>query len=213
MADRVVVHTAALPWQASPSLSVWRKRVELRGPKEAGRVTSIVRYDPGSRFAAHGHPQGEEIVVLEGVFSDEHGDYPGGSFLLNPEGFCHAPYSTEGCRLFVKLRQYPGATRTQLRLNVADVRWCRDTREGVSEAELYRQIGFPERIGLLRLEPGASTPISTVAGAEILLLEGELEDGSEKLREGSWGQYQSGTPLYLQSEIGACCYLKTGHLT
>src|SRR3546814_6219955 len=80
--------TAAMDWQASPSPTVWRKRLDLVDG-EFSRVTSIVRYDPSSSFRAHGHPQGEEILVLDGVFSDEHGDYPAGTFLLNPAGFRH----------------------------------------------------------------------------------------------------------------------------
>src|SRR3546814_2720003 len=86
--------TAAMDWQASPSPTVWRKRLDLVDG-EFSRVTSIVRYDPSSSFRAHGHPQGEEILVLDGVFSDEHGDYPAGTFLLNPAGVRHAPSSEE----------------------------------------------------------------------------------------------------------------------
>src|SRR3546814_7726014 len=102
--------TAAMDWQASPSPTVWRKRLDLVDG-EFSRVTSIVRYDPSSSFRAHGHPQGEEILVLDGVFSDEHGDYPAGTFLLNPAGFRHAPFSEDGCILFVKLCQFPGEGR------------------------------------------------------------------------------------------------------
>jgi len=91
-------------WQASPSPTVWRKRLELIGPAESGRVTSIVRYDPGSSFPAHPHPDGEEILVLEGTFSDEHGRYPAGSYLLNPEGFSHGRVLSRG-RLPIRLRQ------------------------------------------------------------------------------------------------------------
>ncbi len=73
-ARRAVMETATMTWQESPSPSVRRKRLELTGPVEAGRVTSIVRYAPNSEFPAHEHPDGEEILVLEGTFSDQHGD-------------------------------------------------------------------------------------------------------------------------------------------
>jgi len=96
---RVVVDTKTLPWTASPSGTVWRKRLHLVGPSESGQVTSVVRFQENSHFASHDHPEGEEILVLEGVFSDEHGDCPAGSYLLNPEGFRHAPYSRDGCLL------------------------------------------------------------------------------------------------------------------
>src|SRR5690606_22216478 len=99
---------AELDWQPSPSPLVWRKRLFHAGAAEAGVVTSIVRYDAGAGLHAHGHAEGEEILVLSGTFSDERGDFGAGSYMLNPEGFRHAPSSREGCVLFVKLRQYAG---------------------------------------------------------------------------------------------------------
>ena len=123
MSRRVVVDTASMDWQPSPSPTVWRKRLHLDGPAETGRVTSIVRYDAGSRFPEHAHPDGEEIFVLDGVFSDEHGDYPAGAYLLNPDGTTHAPFSRLGCTLFVKLRQYAGADRPQLRVDTTAGEW------------------------------------------------------------------------------------------
>jgi len=77
---RAVADTTRMEWAPSPSGSVWRKRVHLVGPPESGQVTSVVRYEPRSRFPAHDHPQGEEILVLEGVFSDEHGNWPPARF-------------------------------------------------------------------------------------------------------------------------------------
>ena len=77
-------------------------------------MTSLVRYAPGDAFPEHEHPQGEEILVLDGVFSDEHGDYPAGTFPMNPHGIRHSPCSQPGCTLFVRLRQYPGNDRPRL---------------------------------------------------------------------------------------------------
>ena len=110
---RVVVDTKRMAWEPSPSGTVWRKPLYRHGG-EFGPVTSLVRYAPGGAFAEHAHPEGEEILVLEGVFSDEHGDYPAGTFLMNPHGSRHSPRSEPGCTLFVRLRQYPGADRPRL---------------------------------------------------------------------------------------------------
>jgi len=88
------------------SATVSRKRFHLVGEAESGQVTSLVQYGPGASFPAHPHPRSEEILVLSGIFSDETGDWPKGSYLLKPEGFTHAPYSKAGCRLLVKLGQY-----------------------------------------------------------------------------------------------------------
>ena len=129
----VVVRTADQSWQPSPSGTVLRKRLHRVGPAESGQVTSIVRYQPDSSFPAHDHPEGEEILVLEGVFSDEHGDWPAGTYLLNPEGFRHAPFSKPGCLLFVKLRQYAGAGRQHVALQTGDVPWQEGAQAGIEQ--------------------------------------------------------------------------------
>src|SRR5215475_10282553 len=152
---RAVVDTARMEWVSSPSGSVWRKRVHLVGPPEAGQVTSVVRYEPKSRFPAHDHPEGEEILVLGGVFSDEHGDWPAGTYLLNPEGFRHAPFSKPGCTLFVKLRQFPGRERRHVVIDTRAQPWLPATRPGVATKLLYTQPGFSDVVRLERLDPGA----------------------------------------------------------
>jgi len=76
-----------------------------------GVATSIVRYSPGASYPAHSHPGGEEILVLEGTFADEHGRYPAGTYLRNPPGSTHHPYSPDGRVLFVKLGHLGHAAR------------------------------------------------------------------------------------------------------
>ena len=103
--ESVVINTSKMEWQASPMAGVWRKPL-AREAAEQGHTTSIVRFDPDSYFSPHEHPMGEEILVLEGVFSDEYSDYPAGSYIRNPPGSGHTPFSKEGCVLLVKLDQF-----------------------------------------------------------------------------------------------------------
>ena len=173
----VAVHTATQDWQASPGAGVWRKRLELRGAAESGRVTSLVRYDAGSRFPPHEHPDGEEILVLEGVFADEHGSYPTGTYLLNPQGFRHAPRSEEGCVLLVKLRQYPGTDRLHHVVDSNGAAWNHSEPPGREVLPLYDEAGYPESIRLVRLAPG--TKVSEhehPGGEEVFVLAGSLAD-------------------------------------
>src|SRR5437763_12305631 len=135
---RAMVDTAQMPWTPSPIGSVWRKRVHLVGPAESGQVTSVVRYEPHSTFPPHVHPDGEEILVLEGVFSDEHGDWPAGTYLLNPEGFRHTPFSKRGCVLFVKLRQFAGAERRHIVVDTNKLAWEPSAIAGVRCKALYQ---------------------------------------------------------------------------
>src|SRR5262245_7522733 len=93
------------PWTASPEPQVQRKMLERDG-EEVARASSIVRYAARSSFPEHVHERGEEFVVIEGTFSGEHGDYPEGSYVRNPPGSKHRPFSRQGCTIFVKLRQF-----------------------------------------------------------------------------------------------------------
>ncbi len=153
----------------------------------SGQVTSIVRYEKGSRFHAHDHPEGEEILVLEGVFSDEHGDWPAGTYLLNPEGFRHAPFSREGCDLFVKLRQYAGEGRHHVALRTDGLPWRSGPHAGIEIKQLYAHADFPDAMRLERWAPGAY---------------GEL----------SWLRLPARTGHALVSTAGCELYVKTGAL-
>jgi len=208
--------TAKMDWQASPSPTVWRKRLDLVDG-EFSRVTSVVRYDPDSAFHEHGHPQGEEIFVLDGVFSDEHGDYPAGTFLLNPAGFRHAPFSKDGCVIFVKLCQFAGEDRAHIVVDSNTASW-RSVSPGVDELPLYSDDRYPEDIRLLRLGPGAILPDPFICpkvapqGMEIFVVSGELTEGDETLGAGAWLREPRGTTRQFTAATTTTVYLKRNHL-
>jgi anti-sigma factor ChrR (cupin superfamily) len=206
---RAIEHTARQEWVASPSGSVWRKRVHRVGPLEAGQVTSVVRYDAGARFPAHDHPDGEEILVLEGIFSDEHGDWPAGTYLLNPEGFRHAPFSRDGCLLFVKLRQFAGRRREHVALDWRRLPARNDETGSIERRTLYQQPGFPDEMTIERWQAG--TPEAQVAGgSEIFVLEGALSEGDARYEAGTWLRLPENEPAGFRSEEGALLYVKRG---
>ena len=210
---RAVVDTARMEWAPSPSPSVWRKRVHLVGSPESGQVTSVVRYEPGSRFPAHGHPDGEEILVLEGVFSDERGNWPAGTFLLNPEGFRHAPFSEPGCVLFVKLRQFSGRERMHVAVETDKLAWQSSSAEGVSYKTLYRQAGFSDLIRLERWEPRADVGVVQYEqGAELFVLEGEFSDEAGTYSAGCWLRLPAGSAHHPRTSKGCTLYVKRAGL-
>lgn len=203
-----IVHADELDWVQSPTRSVWRKRLEHQGPTESGRVTSIVRYDAGSVFPSHPHPDGEEILVLDGVFSDEHGHYPAGTFLLHGEGFEHAPFSQQGCLLFVKLRQAPGS-RTPVRVNSRQEQFQPTGIPGVERLELYADPAFPERTHLTRVAAGVRVgPLRFPDGEDILVLEGEFSDEYARYRRHSWVRFPRGGGHGFYTERGCTLYVQ-----
>jgi anti-sigma factor ChrR (cupin superfamily) len=210
---RASADTAQMDWTPSPSGSVWRKRVHLVGPAESGQVTSVVRYEPNSKFPQHDHPEGEEILVLDGVFSDEHGDWPKGTFLLNPEGFRHAPFSKDGCVLFVKLRQFPGRDRSHVAIDANSLQWKPTSIAGVKHRELYQQRDFSDAMYLERWDPG--TEMGRVAyeqGAEIFVLEGEFGDEAGTYSAGHWLRFPSRSDHLPSSSTGCTLYIKRSGL-
>jgi anti-sigma factor ChrR (cupin superfamily) len=213
LAVRVAVDTSRMEWTPSPSRMVARKRVHLVGPAEKGQVTSVVRYHAGSTFPAHDHPDGEEIFVLEGVFSDEHGDWPAGTYLLNPEGFRHAPFSRPGCVLFVKLRQFPGRDRIHVALATPMLPWQPGAKSGIEVKPLYAQVGFTDSTRLERWAAGAGVGrVSYAGGAEIFVLEGEIEDETGRFGAGTWLRFPVGSS-HAPATTGDCVlYIKEGGL-
>lgn len=209
----VNVDTARMPWAASPSPSVWRRRMHLVGPPESGQVTSVVRYDAGSKFPPHDHPDGEEILVLDGVFSDEHGDWPAGTYLLNPEGFRHAPRSREGCTLFVKLRQYPGLERAHVVVDTNALSWQPGARADAQVKPLYAQPGFADTMRLERWAAGAEPGrVVYPGGAELFVLEGAFEDAAGRHGAGAWLRFPV-RALHAPSTADGCVlYIKEGGL-
>ena len=173
--QRVVLHAADARWVPSPLPGVQRRMLDRVGG-ELARATSLVRYAPGARFNRHGHDGGEEILVLEGVFSDESGDHPAGTYLRNPPGSAHAPFSRAGCLLFVKLRQFAPDDTARLCIDTGDASlWSPGDSPGLSILMLHSH--GTERTLLLRSAPHTWYDThSHPGGEELLVLDGVLHD-------------------------------------
>lgn len=211
MSKFLSVDTNLMEWQESPSGSVWRKRLHLVGPSEAGQVTSLVMYEANSDFHGHAHPGGEEILVLGGTFSDERGDFTAGTYLLNPEGYEHTPFSKEGGLIFVKLRQYPGESRSQIVLESQNKEWIESTVPGISIKMLYSEHNYPEEVSLQKWSNGVSPgKLSYPDGAELLILKGNFRDEFGSYSEMNWLRYPAETEHTPVSPEGCEIYIKRG---
>ena len=205
----VVVRPADNEWVASPMAGVDRMMLDRIGA-EVARATSIVRYAPGSAFSAHVHGGGEEFVVLDGVFSDEHGDFPAGSYIRNPPTSKHTPGSEPGCVIFVKLWQMDPDDRTHVRI-ATDKMGGVASGEGIETSPLYRD-AF-EDVRVESWGPGASGTIDAPGGAEILVLSGGVTLDGVTLEPWSWIRRADGAAADLAAgPEGARLWIKTGHL-
>lgn len=205
---RVVVHSASEPWVASPMAGVARRMLDRIGD-EVARATTIVRYAPGSSFSPHTHTGGEEFIVLDGVFQDEHGDYPAGTYVRNPPTTSHTPGAADGCTIFVKLWQFDMDDRNQFRRNMASE--LTDKTNGIRRAELHRDAR--EIVTYIELDPNTRFTLEDQGGIELLVLSGIFIEGPDTLTEGSWLRLPDGAILDGTSgPQGAKVWIKTGHL-
>lgn len=206
--ERVVVHSEREPWRASPMAGVERRMLDRIGD-EVARATSIVRYAPGSNFSAHTHTGGEEFIVLDGVFQDEHGDFPAGTYVRNPPTTRHTPRSDKGCVIFVKLWQFDLSDRTQFSKDMAAELGPREN--GVATAELHRD--DREVVTYHVVDPDTAFERDAPGGIEMLVIAGGLTEGPDSLEKGAWLRLPDGAPLSARTgDEGARLWVKTGHL-
>ena len=121
--EKVVMHSSCLEAISSPCSGVKRTLLERSEDSEYAVSTTLVEFQADSFFDEHIHDYGEELFVLEGTFSDESGDYTAGTYIRNPHNSKHKPYSREGCKLFVKLRQFDKADSKRVIINTENKTW------------------------------------------------------------------------------------------
>lgn len=207
--ERMVIDTTPMPWQASPSSTVWRKPLE-REAKESGHTTSVVKYEAGASFSEHGHPFGEEIFVLEGVFSDEHGDYRAGTYLRNPPGSKHSPFSKEGCVILVKLNQFDQRDLQEVRVDTHNTPWL----QGQGGLQIMPLHNFEhEHVALVKW-PAKEVfkPHRHFGGEEIFVLSGTFKDEAGEYPKGTWMRNPHMSQHHPFVDEETVIWVKTGHL-
>jgi anti-sigma factor ChrR (cupin superfamily) len=189
---------------------VERKMLERDGD-EVAKATSIVRYAPGSSFSSHRHDLGEEFLVLAGVFEDENGQYPAGTYVKNPPGSAHTPFTQHGCTLFVKLRYMTEDDQEHCVIDTRSAQWHPGLVPGLSVLPLSES--GTSHTALVRWAPGTYfNPHRHFGGEEIFVIEGVFEDEHGRYPQGSWLRSPHMSAHKPFSVEGCTILVKTGHL-
>jgi anti-sigma factor ChrR (cupin superfamily) len=206
---KVVIDTNHIDWIPSPSPGVWRKPL-AREAAEHGHTTSLVRFAPGSSFPRHAHPLGEEILVLEGTFSDEERDYGPGTYFRNPPGSGHSPFSRDGCVLFVKLDQFSPDDTATVRVDTRNTPWL----PGQGNLEVMPLHDFRgEHVALVKWPPGERfQPHRHLGGEEIFVLSGEFRDEFGRYPAGTWLRSPHMSQHFPYVDVETVILVKVGHL-
>ena len=205
----VTVLASERAWLTSPADGVSRAYLE-REAEESGHTTSFVRFDPGSSFSEHTHPQGEELYVLSGVFSDENGDYPAGTYIRNPPGSKHKPFSRQGCELFVKLDQFQAGDTNQVIIRPEDQQWM----PGIGNLSVFPLHSFEGENTALVFWPENEVfqPHTHWGGEEIVVLKGRFIDEHGEYPAGSWLRSPHMSKHFPRVEEETLILVKVGHL-
>ena len=210
LSQRAIVATEELPWIDSPMPGVQRRLLERDG-EEIARATSVVRYAPSSYFAPHTHGGGEEFLVLDGVFSDEQGDYGPGMYVRNPIGSRHTPSSRDGCTILVKLWQMHPEDQSRIVVDTHHADWFPGLVPGLQVLPLHAH--ETEQVALVKWAPGTRfQPHRHWGGEEIFVLDGVFADELGRYPQGTWLRNPPDSVHTPFSEEGCLIYVKAGHL-
>ena len=209
---RVVINTNEEQWHISPSSGVERLYLERDNMGEFARASSIVTFESGSKFDNHIHDNGEEIFVLEGVFSDQYGEYPKGTYIRNPHNTDHIPFSNDGCKILVKLRQFKDADNTRIIKNTINSEWFQGLVPGLKVMPLHEY--KTEHAAMVKWQPDTQFSAHRHwGGEEIFVIDGVFYDEFGSYPKGTWirSPHLSEHKPFTKKE-GALIFVKTGHL-
>lgn len=196
-------------WVKSPADGVSRYHLE-RECEESGHTTSFVKFAANSFFPEHQHPHGEELYVLDGIFSDENGDYPAGSYIRNPPRSKHKPFTRDGCTLFVKLEQFQDGDNEHIVLRPEDQHWS----QGIGNLKVSSLHSYNTTSTALVWWPKDEVfqPHSHWGGEEIVVIKGTFIDEFGRYPAGSWIRSPHLSKHFPRVEEETLILVKVGHL-
>ena len=210
--EKVVIEANNATSINSPCEGVIRTMLERNDYSEYAISTTLVQFKPNSSFHEHTHDSGEELLVLEGTFSDEHGNYPAGTYIRNPHGTRHSPFSKDGCKLLVKLRQFNKMDTRKVIINTNKQKWLPGLVDGLFVMPLHN---FEyENTALVKWNPNTKFNFHQhFGGEEIFVLKGTFYDEYGNYPKHTWirSPHMSKHKPFTKND-GAIIFVKTGHL-
>ncbi len=207
-----VIQTSDAESIKSPCDGVTRTLLERDDYSEYAVSTTLVQFEPNASFDEHTHDYGEELLVLEGIFSDEHGNYPAGTYIRNPHGTSHSPFSKDGCKLLVKLRQFDKMDTRKLIIDTNKEKWLPGLVDGLFVMPLHN---FEyENTALVKWDPCTKFNFHQhYGGEEIFVIDGTFYDEFGNYPKYTWirSPHMSKHQPFTKDD-GALIFVKTGHL-
>jgi anti-sigma factor ChrR (cupin superfamily) len=207
---RCMVNSNDAPWMPVASPRGQQLLLE-RCEGEDAPATFIVRYAPGASITAPPLAMGDEILVLDGILSDETGDHGAGVYIRNPPGSRHAPFTEQGCMIFVKWREQDPMDSERIVVDTRTADWRPGLVEGLEVLPLH-SFGT-QHTALVRWAPQTYFNLHRhYGGEEILVLEGVFSDEHGDYPAGTWLRSPHLSQHQPFSQSGCLILVKVGHL-
>lgn len=146
---------------------------------------------------------GEEFLVLEGIFADEHGDYPVGTYKRNPVGTEHAPRIKDGCMIIVKLGQFQDGDAHDVEINTANQAFIQDQNRTAVQYQLLHSFK-QETVRLERWARNSYIALENTGGIEMLVVNGEFNHQGEVYGKCDWLRLPIGEALDITTAFSEC---------
>lgn len=102
--NQKVLHTRTMAWEEEIAEGLNVMQLHRFGTEHV----ALAKWNPYTQFTKHEHWGGEEIFVLSGTYYDEYGKYPAGTWIRNPHGSSHHPYTLQdGAVILIKTGHLP----------------------------------------------------------------------------------------------------------
>ena len=208
--ERIVVHSASLPWRNSDVNGVKIKVLEAVQCGEP-RLTMLIQFEAGSFYDLRQHHGGEEFLVLAGSINDENGIYEAGCYVRNPAGTRHILTSAEGCTLFAKMGEFSEQDREQRQIETrTESLWLPGPVDDTSVLPLHMH--DTRSVLLIRWDNHAKfKPNLNPQGEEVFVINGTLRDDEGGYTDHHW--IRNPVPHWQSWEGNAetLIYYKNGH--
>ena len=208
---KVVVHPRNKQWTAEHSGMCETLYLDLVD-KVKPVATKLVRISPSSILPPEMIGGGKEVLVLEGTYNDQRGEYPTGSYMRFPPGTKQEAFTDKGCLLFVKTWQFEPTDRKRVNIDAFRAEMKRPRkRQGVVLQQLYSD--YREDVRIEHWERNHRLVIHQCNGLEVLLLSGEFFEPSASYKPLSWVRLPPGRPLkVVVGDQGVRVLIKESHL-
>lgn len=198
--ERALINTNEMVWRETGIKGIFVKQLSKKGNHE----TSILRIERNTKLNNQSIINSVEILVLEGIYINEYGEFKAGTYLQFPKEDESFVSSKTGCKIFRKINYFD--MKEQIIINTTNESWL----QGHGNLEV---MPLYEQTALVKWPKGERfIPHKHWGGEEIFVLSGTFIDEHGIYPKDTWIRSPHLSEHFPYVEEETIIYVKTGHL-